>query len=285
MSRSRPVAQSFIAAPDAADVIRLTPEVLPQGLRTPVNLAFGAAGVIDILQSGILIVRGDIVMSLGSTIRTDPLANVTMSGQTTAVLGSITAPGGTITISGGSNSTTLFSSQGNALPTVNIGPTSVLSTAGTTLLTPNSLGLRIGSVLAGGTISVSGNIVAEAGSMLNVSGATDVLDVPPSAIGALSDTQQVTGDSFVLARVDSNGGTIIFTGGQELFSDARFSGASGGPSAQRGTLSISSGRFYSLTANVPTPLDVTLIAAQYGPTIPAPFYGPGETAIGHVVVD
>jgi filamentous hemagglutinin len=281
-----PVAQNLIAAPDAADVIELTPTVLPQGLRTPVNLAFGATGVVDILRGGILIVRGDIVMSLGSTIRTDPLANVTMSGQTTAVRGSIMAPGGTITISGGSNSTTLFSSQQSALPTVDIGPNSLLSAAGTTLLTLNSLGFRTGSVLAGGTISVSGNIVAEAGSTLNVSGATDVLDLSPSAIGAPSGTEQVTSDSFVPARVDSNAGTVILKGGQELFSDARFSGEAGGPSAQRGTLSISSGRFYSPTVNVvPTPLDVTLVVAQYGPTIPAPFYGPGETAIGHVVVD
>ena len=281
-----PVAQNFMAAPDAADAIALTPAVLPEGLRTPVNLTFGAAGVIDILHNGVLIVRGDIVMSLGSTIRTDPLANVTMSGQTIAVLGSIVAPGGTIAISGGSNSTTLFTSQGGAVPTVDIGPDSLLSAAGTTLLTPNSLGFRIGSVLAGGTISVSGNIVAEAGSTLNVSGATDVLDVSPNATGAPSDTQQVTSDLFVPTRVDSNGGAIILKGGQELFSDARFSGEAGGSSAQRGTLFISSGRFYSPAGNTaPTPLDVTLIVAQYGPTVPAPFYGPGETAIGHPVVD
>ena len=227
-----PIAQSFVAAPDAKDEIVLTPTLLAQGLRNPVSLTFGAAGVTDefhILGSNPLVVRGDIVMSLGSTIRTDPLASVTFNGQTTAILGSIFAPAGNITINGGRNSATLFTNQQNALPTVQIGSQTVLSAAGTTLLTPNSLGFRLGSVLSGGTITVSGNIVAEAGSFLDVSGATDVLDLAPSASGALNPTQQVTSDLFLPTRVDSNAGSIVLKGAQELFTDATFAGRAGGP--------------------------------------------------------
>jgi filamentous hemagglutinin len=280
-----PVAESFIAAPDANDEIALTPTLLAQGLRSPVNLNFGAPGVTDTTRNNLLVARGDIVMSSGSVIRTDPLGSIGFNGQTTAILGSIVAPGGNITIKGGTNSTTLFSDQGHALPTVQIGSNSLLSAAGTTLLTPNSLGFRLGSVLSGGTITVSGNIVAEAGSRLDVSGASDVLDLPPGASGALNTTQQVTSDLFVASRVDSNAGSIVLRGAQELFSDATFAGRAGGPSAQAGSLTISSGRFTLLAEPVTTPLDVTMVVAQAGPTIPAPFSGAGETAIGHVVVD
>ena len=62
---------------------------------------------------------------------------------------------GNISISGGGNTRALFSDQSHALPTVDLGPESFLSVAGTTVLTPNTLGLRTGSVLAGGNITVS----------------------------------------------------------------------------------------------------------------------------------
>ncbi len=75
-------------------------------------------------------------------------------------------------------------------------------------------------------------------------------------------------------------------GTQELFTDAAFKGAAGGPSAIGGSLSISSGRFVPISGGNPqTPLDVSLVVTQSAPTIPTVFYGPGETAIGHAVVD
>ncbi len=213
-------------------------------------------------------------------------ASVSISGNTTAILGTITAPAGSISVTGGGNSSSLFLGHtGDPLATVDLGPQSHLSTAGVTLLTPNSLGFRTGTVLAGGTISLSGNIVAEAGAVLDVSGATDSLDVVPGFAGVPVSTDPAS-PLYVRTRIDSNGGSITFTGQQELFTDATLIGGPGGPSAVGGTLTLSSNRFVQPgSGEVVTPLDVNLEVTQEGPTIPVPFYGPGETAIGHAVID
>ncbi len=270
-----------------ADNLVLTETLLPQALRTPVSLTFKAPGVIDsIFSIGTLVVRGDFIMESDSSIITDPKASVSISGNTAAVLGTVTAPAGSINVTGGGNSSTLFlDNPGEPLATVDLGPQSRLSTAGTTLLTPNSLGFRTGSVLAGGSITLSGNIVAEAGSVLDVSGATDSLDVVPGFVGAPAPTGP-TAPVYVRTRIDSNSGSISLAGAQELFSDATLIGGPGGPSAVGGTLTISSNRFLPPGSSEElTPLDVTLEVSQDGPTIPAPFYTAGETAIGHAVVD
>jgi filamentous hemagglutinin len=278
----RPVAQSLVATLDQNGTLSLVPTLLPRGVRNPVNLAFVASGVKDPFNPSVQqFVRGDFVMNAGATIETDPLASVSISANTAAVLGSIIAPGGNISIAGGGNTAALFSDQAHALPTVDLGPSSLLSTAGTAVLIPNSLGLRTGSVLNGGNISVSGNIVAEKGATLDVSGASAILDLDPgfsgrSAGGSLGGTQ------FVPTRVDSNGGTITLKGSQELFTDATLIGGGGGPGATGGTLSILSGRFL-LPGQFSTPLDENIIVTQNSLTIPPNFYPAGQTAIGHLV--
>ena len=100
-------------------------------------------------------------------------------------------------------------------------------------------------MLPGGNITISGNIVAESGSVLNVSGASGLLDLPPALSGQiLSLNGSFAGSPLVRTHVESNGGMITLKGGQELFSDATLIGDSGGPSALGGTLNVSSGRFY-----------------------------------------
>ncbi len=277
-----PVAQSVLVHLDAngPGTLTLAPALLPQGLRTPFSISFRAPGVKNPINN-LPIVRGDFVMEAGASIQTDPRGSVSISGDTAAVLGSIVVPGGTISISGGGNTTDVFpTEQSRALPTVDLGPASFLSTAGVTLLTLNSLGLRNGTVLDGGKIIVSGNIVAENGSKLDVSGATGTLDLLPGFGGSTS-SASLTGQQFVPTQVDSNGGSITLKGGQELFTDATFEGAAGGPSAMGGSLSISSGRFFE---GQQLPTDATMLVTQSDLTIPASFYGAGQDAIGHAVV-
>jgi filamentous hemagglutinin len=261
--------------------LTLTKTTLPVGARAPVNLSFVASGVKDF--SNAPIIRGDFVLGEGALIQTDPSGSVSVSANTAAILGSIIAPGGAISISGSKSSNLLFSSNDHASPTVDLGPNSVLSVAGTTVLTPNALGFRTGTVLSGGQITISGNIVAEAGALLNASGATDVLDLAPAASGITDSFTLSSSAALIPTRVDSNGGSITFIGGQELFVDATLVGNAGGPSAIGGSLSISSGRFYPDGSPPATPLDVTMLVTQSGPTIPAPFYSSGMTAIGHGV--
>jgi filamentous hemagglutinin family protein len=272
-----PTAESWLATFDPSGALSLTPTLLPLGGRIPVSLSFNAVGVQDPFQGNLVVVRGDLIMGEGATITTDPGPNVavTMKGNTVAIDGSIIAAGGNITISGANNSSPLFLNFVQPLVTVDLGPDSYFSTAGTTVLTPNALALRTGSVLNGGTISVSGNIAAETGSVLDVSGASGILDLDPGFSNQAT-SGSLTGMQTIPTRVDSNGGTIILSGGQELFVDSRLRGAGGGPSGAGGTLSVSSG-FFPVPGSVPTPLDPTLTVIQSGPTIG------GTAGIGQVV--
>ncbi len=284
-----PVAETLVAQPDPAqpDGIALTPELLSEGLRTPVTLSFSAPGVKDTFTS-LPLIRGSFVMETGASIQTDPLATVSIKGDTVAVLGSIIAPGGAITLSGGITYVDTVPPL-QPLPTVDLGPKSFLSTSGVTVITPDPTGrgFRTGTVLPGGTITVSGNIVAESGARLDVSGASNVIDMRPAYSTATPTTiGSFLGYSMVSTRVDSNAGSIVLQGAQELFTDATLLGFAGGPTALGGSLTISSGRFYPPDDSKPaTPLDVTLTVTQSGAMIPTPFYPAGGTAIGHAVRD
>jgi hypothetical protein len=286
-----PVAKSLVVNPAGGGAIKLVPYLEPEGVRTPVSLTFNAAGVNN---GGTVVTLGDIVVGAGAVIRTDALGSVNFDGQTVAIEGSIFAPGGTITVTGAS--TYPLTNLVEALPTVDLAPGSVLSVAGETVLTANAQGYRTGSVLPGGTITVKGNIVGEAGAVLDVSGATDVLDLAPSytnlsaaagneTVEAVSSNttalDSLLGAILVPTRVDSSGGSIVLAGSQELYMDATLLGSAGGPSAYGGSLSVSSGPTVSVGQS---PLQVTLTVTQSGETIKNPhFYPAGQTAIGYAV--
>ncbi len=264
-----PIAQNWVASLNNSGVT-LTALTLPlASQRTPVSLAFDAEGVPGF--GGGVLVRGDFVLGTGAVIETDPKGSVTIGGHTVQVFGSILAPGGKIALSGAKNSAGLFSEAANPndpLVTVDLGPESYLSTAGTVELTANAYGYNTGSVLPGGTISVGGNILAEAGAALDVSGASGVLDVAPTQAGGTAN--QLSSPALVAARVDSGGGSIILAGGQELVSAATLRGAAGGPSAQGGSLTVSSQFFDpSQGAVVTTPTDATLEISQNVPAYSA----------------
>ena len=281
-----PEVQSLVAVGSPNGVSTLEKILKPEGLRTPVSLSFRASGVRDNLAANPVVVRGDLVMGEGAVIQTDPLGTVSFSGDTVAVLGSVYAPAGTITIAGGANSASLFPDQQQALITVDLGPNSVLSASGTTVLTPNLLNYRIGSVLPGGTIKVSGNILAESGATLDVSGTTDMLEVAPGYLGT-SPSSTSGGTALVPTRIDSNGGSIILAGAQELICEATLKGAAGGSTAFGGNLTVSSGRFYSplVGSASKTPLDITLAISQPDLVLATSLYPVGETAIGYPVLD
>ncbi len=271
-----PVAESLIGMSDANGTPTLTPILKPEGQRTPVHLAFNSPTILKDYVNSVLITRGDIVMEQGSVIRTDPLGGVSMSGSTVEVLGSIFAPGGSISISGATTNTGLLfgKSADEALATVVIGPDSVLSTAGTTIFTPDPRGFRAGTVLPGGTISITGNIFAEAGAKLDVSGATATLDLPPAMSTAVSagngslvgETAPPVG-SFggslrVPTRVDSDAGSIALNGGELLVTDATLLGLPGGPSAKGGSLDISSDHFAAEgVVKTEADIDITVTAS------------------------
>ncbi len=275
---------------------------------TPASLTLSSPGVTDSSRNqslfGALVLRGDTVVDAGAVIETDPQTNsaggVTLSGNTVTVLGSVIAPGGTISVRGGSKSESLFASEQQGLPTVDLGPESELSTAGMTLLTPDYLGrvpgeagyIVTGSVLPGGTVAVSGNIVTESdasnpNAVINVSGWSDtndpwgLLEYAPQFSGAAPTASGLL-PRLVPTIVASSGGNVTLTAGEALFPDKRMVGAAGASSAAGGTLTVSGQTFGNLPGS--TNFFDTLLVTADGPTIPAAFYPAGQTAIGNAVL-
>ena len=280
-----PTVSSLQAVRDVTQGIRFESILLPEGLRSPVSLTLASVGVIDALTSQ-PVVRGDTVVGRGVTIDAGAKGSVTISGQTVALHGSIRAAGGSIAISG-ANQFPSVAQLTTPKVTVDIGSDVILSVAGTTLETPNALGYRTGSVLAGGKISISGNVVAESGAVFDVSGASGVFDLAPSYSEFNVSTPDLLRGSLVVAtRVESNGGSITLKGGQELFSEATMLGSAGGSTASGGSITISSGRFISPTSSaVATPLDVTLQVTQHAADVPSNTDSTGQSIVGSTVID
>ncbi len=266
--------------------------ILPGYEQPNVSLAFNAPGLSNDTSSGGLVFQGNIVDSAGSIIQAGAQGTVSFNGQTVAILGDVFAPGGSITVKGAN----AFPTGNPQLTTVDLGPNSILSMAGTTVFIPEIIGnqtYQTGTVLPGGAITVSGNIVGEAGALLDVSGATAVVDLSPYYTSLTGDSVLNTapqslqngtleGNVPISTRVDSNGGTITLAGAEDLFTDATLLGNAGGPSASGGALIVSD----ALTSIAVSPAEPSLSVTQNQPTIPvANFYPAGNDAIGYFPVN
>lgn len=258
----------------------MVPRKLPIGVRSPANLSLEAKGYDDIYSTDKVEAIGSIFVGAGATLKTDPLGKVNLKGQTLSILGTIEAPAGKITIEGDSKyslSADAALTNKNALATVYLGPSASLLAQGTTILTPDPYGRRSGQVLAGGAMSLKGNIVAESEALLDVSGTSDELDFHPSRLDP--NLKPSSGSVLVSlpwarqakrVRIDSNGGTIQLVGKQMLFSDATLRGFAGGSTAIGGMLSISSGAFL-----IDSGAETNLIVSQSDIAI-----GPKNTGLG-----
>ncbi len=263
-----PVVNGWLGNVDENDDFGLKEITREEGVRSTANLSFGAVGA---TFAGGILAQGDVLMDGGSIIRTDALGSVSFSGQTITLLGDVLAAGGSISVKGPTSYPVNASDfPTRALPTVHLGGNSLLSTTGRVVLVDNVFGLRQGQVLAGGTISVSGNIVAEKGAVLDVSGTRGILDLPPanktlepSALNGLG------GKKYVPVTLESDGGTITLPGSEMVFSDATLRGLAGGKSAIGGTLNVFSGKFVPATSTYTT-ADANLAVTQHGVSLPTP---------------
>lgn len=276
----RPVVSSVRVDSVAGDgPLQLVEFVKPEGLRTPLSLSFTGLGATNEFEAANLIHRGDVREGAGAVIDAGPAGSITLAGGTVEVQGSLIARGGSIRLSG-ANALQL-PTGGNpaaAQATVWIGQQAVIDASGTTVLVPDAFGRRRGAVLAGGSITASGNILAEAGALLDVSGSSGTLDLLAGESGqSLADIENgasgTTTKPYPLktraSLVESNGGTITLTGGQMLLSDATLHGAAGGETAAGGTLKVSSGRFYLNPLSASPFFDPTLVVTNAGQVIPA----------------
>ena len=293
-----PVSQIIVPFGGGRDGLELKNVIYPESMRSAVSLSFSAPRQDETytLVPAIL-VRGNVVMGENTSIQAGPLGSVGFKASTITLMGSVDAPGGSISIAG-ANAYPSIDPLVAPLTTVYLGPQARLSTAGKVELTPDAFGRRIGTVLAGGTISIGGNIVMEPGSVLDVSGATGVLDIAPAYLGLDANGDPINGlltvplssglttPQYAYAtepvQVDSNGGMISLAGGEFLVSRAKLNGEAGGPTATGGTLLVSSGRFYAAGVDRP-PSDANLTVTQTGFNLPSAFYTDGRSGVGRTL--
>ncbi|WP_240648036.1 filamentous haemagglutinin family protein [Pararobbsia silviterrae] len=188
---------------------------------------------------------GSVVVGAGATIRTDAGASVGLGSPVqVTVLGSIIAPGGSITLSADSTSSTYalpgeyLESYTSSSKSVWLGADAVLDVAGVALTDPDAAPVRegiqtivpdTGKVLSGGSITISddsGYVIAQAGAVLDVSGAV-----------ASFDELQANGH-YAAQPVWSNAGSITIGATNGLYFDATLEAQPGASQGQGGTLTL-----------------------------------------------
>ena len=164
----------------------------------------------------------DLSIGSGATLLTDAGGSFTLRSDSRLFIdGSLRAPGGNISM--------LLQA---GIPFGNdqgiwLGATSVLDVAGTTMLTPNDLGLRTGTLRAGGNVVLEarrGVVVAANGSRVDASGGAAVLDLRDSRGG------------YTATPTASAGGLISVTAaeGIQLAGSLRAAAGAGASSAVAG---------------------------------------------------
>ncbi|WP_412528382.1 filamentous haemagglutinin family protein [Burkholderia lata] len=189
-------------------------------------------------------VTGAVTLSEGASIHADAGASIGLgSPAQVTVLGSIVAPGGSITLSADGNGTYAQAGQFStgfmsASQSVWLGADASLDVSGTALANPLAAPVKIGSravvpntgkVLSGGSVTMSsdtGYVVAQAGSKIDVSGASANLD------------QLQPNGTYAAQSVWSDAGSITLSAANGLFADATLAGRPGAAQARGGTLTI-----------------------------------------------
>src|SRR5579883_692334 len=243
------------------------------------NGAGGGFAISPPVYSG---VSGTLLIGQGAAILADPGAAVSLTSYNQLTdLGTIVAHGGSISLTGAPADSTPMSSS------VWLGADSVLDASGIVLLDPSAAPLwtasgeivpRTGKVLDGGSVSVLDGfayVVAQAGSVIDVSGASGTFDIAQSADGLQP--------SDAATPVWSNAGSITLGGGGGLLYDGTLVAHGGSAQADGGTLTLSAAAMSVLdnlnnVAHSSTTRASGIILQQSGAFVPAGLV-PGQ-AIG-----
>lgn len=274
----------FMRQATGTDILSFSDLVLlPDFMRSPVNLDITVNARNTELTGGwsneILQAAGSLNIGTGARITADPGAAVRLTANThLAVDGTIDAPAGEIALRlsglGGNVELTEFL----ASQTLWLGQNSQLLARGTSVLTPNAQGLRQGQVLTAGKVSLtaaSGYVVASAGSVIDVSGASVTLDLPAPALSPSGKTiyeeKQVAGAAGSIDITAAEGALLVGSKLRAAAADAP--GAAGGSL----TLTLDGSTRNVTNNNTLTDEQLALIVPRAPRTIEV--YGPGGGAI------
>jgi filamentous hemagglutinin family protein len=164
----------------------------------------------------------------GAVISTDPGAKVALQSNSTLLVdGTIVAPAGSISLT---LDNSLFIDETLDAQGIWLGSQARLDVSGTTRLQPSPLGLRTGEVLDGGTVTFAaqrGSVIANQGSVIDVSGTSSVLDIG-NASGSVLATQPklIASDGGLLSISAAN--TVLMSGEVHAQAGSGSSSAAGG---------------------------------------------------------
>lgn len=248
----------------------------PDGLRPAASLALTGLGWTDWNTIGQRRFFGEdirsyysdnaLVIGSGSTIEGDPGAAIALTARGQLTIGSdalIRAHGGTITL----QQQTGWSKQDDAnggqrasfVSSVFLSAGAEMDVSGVFVPDPTQFAWRDGTVLAGGTVSIDAGsgFVGQAGSVIDVSGATGIVDLPPTGGQAGARVPMIIGSDAGTIEIVQGG----FSGG---VLESTLRGNPGIPGSNLGgRLSIQA---YSLTV-VPT---ATNFSVDAQPAFPLP---------------
>lgn len=212
--------------------------LLPDQQRAATSLSLSTSNRLyaDNNSSTILPGRGDLRMEAGSSITVDPKASVSLSArENLSIHGRIEAPSGSITLKTGTEKLASDIDEGYlANQTLLIGQDArLLATATPMIVTNPTTGRREGEVLDGGTIKLSaqkGYLVTEAGSLLDVSGASANIDQVSNG---------VNGTTIQPRTIVGSGGQISLNAREGMVLKGDIAGhAANVPGAAAGSLNI-----------------------------------------------
>jgi filamentous hemagglutinin family protein len=159
---------------------------------------------------------GTLDIPAGASILAGPGATIALNGEGgVTVGGTLRAPGGKIAIAIPSP-TEVDPSDASGLTDpgyqpslgIDLKPTAILDASGTVVMTPNSQGLLTGTVLPGGTVTLTadrGIALAEPGSAIDIQGTSATLDVANSSLvaGYTREAVASAGGSVTVSSPDS----------------------------------------------------------------------------------
>lgn len=261
-------------------------DVVQPGLMKPATvLSLNSTGLLDPKSFTPVVIQGKTVIEGGGMIELKPqfsllsavstvpaitASRLTVGGKIVEIAGILNAPGGTIILNAAGAYPENNDTPQSAFSTLSLLPGAVVSAAGmsTLLRDPLGHGRRIGGVVNGGSVSLTGNLFLASGSMIDASGSSASLYSP-----SLTDKFGVSGRSTMdsrtafsqRTRIDSDGGLIELNGKQTLVALGSLKATAGGPNAGGGTLRVSSGRFYNINKGEDLrvdPRDLNLLVTQ-----------------------
>jgi filamentous hemagglutinin len=212
---------SYLTHPTGGDVLNFTqPELLPIASQTPSSLSFQS--LIANSYIGSRTDMGDVDVQQGASIGVSPGAGgaISLASQGSILIdGSLQAQGGNI--SAHITVPTTLQDPGYVRDQdIVLGPQAVLDVSGTLVSSPNTLNLPLGSVLPGGTVTLTadrGGIVAD-GPAADCSPAGDcgsVIDIA-GASAQVAQTNTGPAGGYTLTEVGSAGGALVLTSSESV---------------------------------------------------------------------